>query len=89
MGLETLIETFGEEVMGTLSGLPPGTVTAAKAAGVLASTASSTSSTDNKASNTVKKNSSQLSRKQEKIVNIAVTRLAKQIQYLTKHRQRT
>jgi len=79
MGLETLIEAFGEEVVGTLSGLPPGTVTAAKAAGVLASTASSTSSTGNQASNTVKKNSSQLSRDQEKVVNIAVARLAEQI----------
>jgi len=79
MGLDTLLETLGEEVMGNLCGLPPGTLTAAKAAGVLASTSSSTSSTDNQASSTVEKNSSGLSQEEKKLVKIAVARLTRQI----------
>ncbi|WP_372478922.1 hypothetical protein ACAH01_08745 [Halomicrobium sp. HM KBTZ05] len=79
MGFDAILETIGEEVIGNLCGLPPGTLTAAKAAGLLAAS-SSTSSTNNTTSKTVKNNSRGLSQKEKKVAKIAVARLTQQIE---------
>ncbi len=62
------LSILGEEAMGTLCGLPPGTVTAAKAMGVgLAASPSS---------DTVERNSSGLGPEEKKFVATAVNNLA-------------
>jgi hypothetical protein len=69
--LDTLLEGVSEEVLGTISGLPPGTVTLAST--LLASTSDDSSSTPEKP---VKQNTSGISRKEEKILKTATAKLA-------------
>lgn len=65
-------DTILEEVGGTLCGLPPGTITAAKGMGLMM-TAASTSSTE---SSTVEQNSSGLTDEEKQIVEAAVHNVA-------------
>jgi hypothetical protein len=67
-----IFDTIMEEAAGTLCGIPPGTITAAKAAG-LAIGAASTSS---KAQSTAKRNTSGMNEKERRAVAAAVGNLA-------------
>jgi hypothetical protein len=67
-----LLDAIVEEVGGTLCGLPPGTVTAAKAAGgLLAATGASASETQ-----AVEHNTSGMSEEEKRVVTTAVHNLA-------------
>lgn len=65
-------DTILEEVGGTLCGLPPGTITAAKGMGLMMTAASSTSTE----SSTVQQNSSGLTAEEKRIVETAVHNVA-------------
>lgn len=67
--IDTLLEAVAEETMGAVCGLPPGTITAAKALGVAAT--ASTSEPE------IEKNTSGMSSKEKEIFTVAALNLAK------------
>lgn len=81
MSFDALLEGLGEEVLGSLCGLPPGTMAVAKAAGVLAAgaTGESEPSSSQKASATVDRHSEGLDEDEKRVTAIAVGNLAVQI----------
>jgi len=71
--IDTLLETAADEAMGAVCGLPPGTVTAAKALGVTAVASGSSS----KSKPEVEKKTSGMNPKEKEIFTVAALNLAK------------
>lgn len=78
MSLDAVIETLGEEVLGNLCGLPPGTVTLASSL-IAGTSGTDDTSPQQQASSAVRQNSSGLTKKEKKIASIAINRLAVQL----------
>lgn len=70
--IDTILEAASEEALGAVCGLPPGTVTAAKAIGVAATASSSSTSKPQ-----IENNTSGMGKKEKEIFTIAAVNLAK------------